>query len=160
MEDYMDRKTAREIAVQLCFASAGSEQSAAELIGAFFAQEHYETLSGENELFSQRPDERQLAYIRSLVTMAEEKRQELDGYIEKYSKGWKVGRISRTALAILRCAICEILYVEDVPASAAINEAVELDKGYDEPETVAFVNGVLGGFMKGEFPARDESACE
>ena len=79
---------------------------------------------------------------------------------QRYSKGWKVGRISRTALAILRCAICEILYVEDVPASAAINEAVELDKGYDEPETVAFVNGVLGGFMKGEFPARDESACE
>ena len=66
----MDRKTAREIAVQLCFASAGSEQSAAELIDGFFAQEHYETLSGENELFSQRPDERQLAYIRSLVTMA------------------------------------------------------------------------------------------
>ena len=41
--------------------------------------------------------------------------------------------------------------MEDIPNAAAINEAVEMDKGYDEPETVAFVNGVLGGFMRGEF---------
>lgn len=40
--------------------------------------------------------------------------------------------------------------MDDIPDSAAINEAVELDKGYDEPDTVAFVNGVLGGFMRGE----------
>ena len=148
----MNRKTAREIAVQLCFASINSEQSALELVNDFFAQEHYDTLLDEDELFSQIPDDRQLDYIRRLVLLVEEKRAELDGYIEKYSRGWKLGRISKTALAILRCAICEILYIEDVPASAAINEAVELDKGYDEPDTVAFVNGVLGGFMKGEFP--------
>ena len=148
----MNRKTAREIAVQLCFASINSEQSALELVNDFFAQEHYDTLLDEDELFSQIPDDRQLDYIRRLVLLVEEKRAELDGYIEKYSRGWKLGRISKTALAVLRCAICEILYVEDVPPSAAINEAVELDKGYDEPDTVAFVNGVLGGFMKGEFP--------
>ena len=58
-------------------------------------------------------------------------------------------RLSRTALAVLRCAICEILYIDDVPAGAAINEAVELDKKYDEPDTVAFVNGVLGSFVRG-----------
>ena len=69
-------------------------------------------------------------------------------------------RISRTALAVLRCAICEILYMDDVPASAAINEAVELAKGYDEPDTVSFINGVLGGFMRGEFPGNTESAGE
>ena len=154
----MNRKTAREIAVQLCFASINSEQSASELINGFFAQEHYDTLLDEDELFSQIPDDRQLEYIRRLVLLVEEKRGELDGYIEKYARGWKLGRISKTALAILRCAICEILYFEDVPASAAINEAVELDKGYDDPDTVAFVNGVLGGFMKGEFPKESETA--
>ena len=72
--------------------------------------------------------------------------------IERYAKGWKSERISRTARAILRIALCEILYMEDIPAAVAINEAVELDKNYDDPETVAFVNGVLGGFMRGEFP--------
>ena len=60
---------------------------------------------------------------------------------------------------MLRCAICEILYMEDIPNAAAINEAVELDKGYDEPDVVSFVNGVLGGFMRGEFgEAIDDAA--
>ena len=46
--------------------------------------------------------------------------------------------------------MCEILYMDDVPNAAAINEAVELAKGYEEPETVAFINGVLGSFVRGE----------
>ena len=66
-------------------------------------------------------------------------------------------RISRTALAVLRCAVCEILYMEDIPNAAAINEAVELCKGYDEPDTVAFVNGVLGGIMRGELGEEAET---
>ena len=82
--------------------------------------------------------------------------EELDGYIQRYARGWKPERISRTALAILRCAMCEILYMEDIPNASAIDEAVELDKGYDDPETVSFVNGVLGGFMRGEFGAEAE----
>ena len=81
-----------------------------------------------------------------------EHRDEIDDHIARYAKGWRPERISRTALAVLRCAICEILYMEDVPAAAAINEAVELDKGYDDPDVVSFVNGVLGGFMRGERP--------
>ena len=75
---------------------------------------------------------------------------ELDGYIQKYSNGWKPERISKTARAALRCALCEILYMDDAPERAAINEAVELAKSYDDAETVSFVNGVLGGFMRGE----------
>ena len=45
--------------------------------------------------------------------------------------------------------------MKDIPAAASINEAVELDKAYDDPDTVSFVNGVLGGFMRGEFPQTD-----
>lgn len=152
----MNRKTAREIAVQLCFAMASSGRSAAEVADDFFSSEHYDTLLTEDEIFSQIPNDRQLDYIRRILTLVDEKKEELDGFIEKYAKGWKVERISRTALAILRCALCEILYIEDVPPAAAINEAVELDKGYDEPDTVAFVNGVLGGFMKGELKKPSE----
>ena len=149
----MNRKTAREIAVQLCFACTNSDQSAEELIERFFSEEHYGSLLTEDALFMEKPDKRQLAYIKRLVALTEEKRDEIDACIEKYAKDWKLSRISKTALAILRCAIAEIRYMEDVPASVAINEAVELDKGYDEPDTVAFVNGVLGGYMKGETAA-------
>lgn len=100
-----------------------------------------------------------MAYIRRLVQLITDNRSEIDGYIERYSKGWKIERISRTALAVMRCAICEILYMDEIPNAAAINEAVELAKGYDDPDTVAFVNGVLGGFMRGELH-REEPAQE
>ena len=148
----MTRKTAREIAVELCFASAANEIAADELIDGFFEEEHYATLAEENELFSERPNKKQMDYIRTLTAMSRDRAEELDSYIERYAKGWKSERISRTARAILRIALCEILYMDEIPAAVAINEAVELDKHYDEPETVSFVNGVLGGFMRGEFP--------
>lgn len=149
----MTRKTAREIAVELCFAAAANGMDTDELLDAFFSREHYETLAAENELFSEMPDKKQMAYIRSLTALSREKAGELDAAIERYARGWKTQRISRTARAILRIALCEILYREDIPAAVAINEAVELDKKYDEADTVAFVNGVLGGFMRGEMGA-------
>lgn len=155
----MTRTSAREIALQLCFAAAANGLEPAQFLDDFFAQEHYATLASEQELFSERPDEKQMAYIRRLTMLVSEKREELDAYISRYAHGWKPERISRTALATLRCALCEILYMEDVPNAAAINEAIELDKKYDEPDTVSFVNGVLGGFMRGELHS-DEPAPE
>ena len=146
----MTRKTARELAVELCFAAAASGCGVDELLDSFFDEEHYATLAAENELCAERPDERQMDYIRTLVRLSGEHGPELDGYIERYARGWKAERISRTARAVLRIALCEILYMEEIPAAVAINEAVELDKSYDDAETVAFVNGVLGGFMRGE----------
>lgn len=147
----MTRTTAREIAIQLGFAAASSKEEVSALMERFFSPEHYETLRGENELYDELPDAKQMAYIRRLTELTMENRSEIDGFIERYAKGWKLERISKTALAVMRCAICEILYMDDIPNAAAINEAVELDKGYDDPDTVAFVNGVLGGFMRGEF---------
>ena len=147
----MTRTTAREIAIQLGFAAVSSKEDISALMERFFSPEHYETLRGENELYAELPDAKQMAYIRRLTELTMENRSEIDGFIERYAKGWKLERISKTALAVMRCAICEILYMDDIPNAAAINEAVELDKGYDEPDTVAFVNGVLGGFMRGEF---------
>lgn len=151
----MTRTTARQIAIQLSFAASSAKVSAEEMLEQFFAKEHYESLAAEDELFAEYPDDKQMDYIRRLTSLILENSSEIDGYIERYAHGWKADRISRTARAVLRCAICEILYMDDIPNAAAINEAVELDKGYDEPDTVAFVNGVLGGFMRGEISPRD-----
>ncbi len=146
----MKRSAAREIAVQLIFSANATGKPVDELLDEFFNEEYYKTLSGENELFAEYPEKKQREYISRLVRTADDYRVQIDRNIEKYAKGWKAERISKTAMAILRCAVCEILYMDDIPAGAAINEAIELAKGYDEPETVAFVNGVLGGFMRGE----------
>ena len=151
----MTRTAARELAIQLSFAAAAAGRAPDELADEFFSEEHFASLAGEDELYAELPDERQMTYIRRLTALISEKREELDAYIERYARDWRVDRLSRTALAVLRCAICEILYLEDIPAGAAINEAVELDKKYDDADTVAFVNGVLGGFVRGEEAGRE-----
>ena len=147
----MKRTTAREIAVQLGFYASASDKPVSKIIDDFFDEEYFATLASEDELFAEYPEKKQKDYIIRVAENMEEYRIQIDKYIEKYAHGWKVERISKTAIAVLRCAICEVMYMDDIPNSAAINEAVELAKGYDEPETVAFINGVLGGFMRGEF---------
>jgi len=146
----MTRTAAREIAVQIGFSLADNAENVQEVLDAFLDKEYFETLAGEDKLFAEYPGKRQLDYIRKIVEGTAEHRAELDGYIEKYAKGWKLSRISRIALSILRTAMFEVLYMDDVPDSVAINEAVELSKGYEEQETVAFINGILGSFMRNE----------
>ncbi|MDR0951905.1 MAG: transcription antitermination factor NusB [Oscillospiraceae bacterium] len=152
----MTRTAAREIAVRLVFALDCNGQEAGSFLDGFFDGEYYATLSGEDKLFAQLPDE-QLSYIRALVSGAYARGSELDGLIEKYSKGWKLTRISRVAAAILRVALYEVLYMEEVPPRAAINEAVELSKSYEEQETAAFINGILGSFMREKFDEEPEA---
>lgn len=73
----------------------------------------------------------------------------LDGEIEKHSSGWRVDRISRVSLAILRLASYEMLYCEPkLPYSIAINEAVELAKQYAEDGAAPFINGLLNSLAK------------
>jgi len=146
----MSRKAARQTVIQLSFANAFGSQEPAEVLEQFFSEEHLASLNEEDLGVSTVSTEKDMEYVRKLVHLISENRDEIDGFIERYSNGWKIERLSKTALAVMRCAICEILYVEDVPASVAVNEAVELAKNYDEPETVSFINGVLGGFVRNE----------
>jgi len=68
---------------------------------------------------------------------------ELDRIIEEHSQNWKVGRIAKVELTILRLALFEILHVEDMPLRVVINEAVELAKEFGDENSPAFVNGIL-----------------
>ena len=61
---------------------------------------------------------------------------------------------------MLRCALYELRYMPDIPVAAAINEAVELAKGYDEPETVSFINGILGSYVRDQGVELPETAEE
>jgi len=146
----MKRTVAREIAVRLCFALSENPSDPDELLKRTFEDEYYLSLQSEDELYKDKPGKKQLEYITRLVTGTSEHSAELDGYIEKYAVGWKFGRISRAAVAIMKIAMFEVLYMPDVPDRAAINEAVELTKRYESPEVRAFVNGVLGNFVRGE----------
>jgi N utilization substance protein B len=146
----MTRTVAREIAVRLCFELSENPQTADALLDTVFERTYYETLAQEDELFSSYPNQKQMDYIRRIIRGIGAHSAELDGYIEKYAVGWKFSRISRTALAIMKTAMYEVLYMPDVPNGVALNEAIELAKKYEEDGVAPFVNGVLGSFIKGE----------
>lgn len=144
----MTRSNAREIVAHLIFEMNFTSDSAEQLVDAAMEPDYYESLAQETEVYAERPNQKQLEYIRAAVAGIQEKQQELDGYIAKYAINWSVSRISKVARAILQVAMYEALYVQDVPVSAAINEAVELARKYEDEDVVAFVNGILGSFAR------------
>ncbi len=86
--------------------------------------------------------------VRRLVEGIDEKKDELDIEIAKYSKQRSLVRIPRINLAVLRLAIYEALYDDKVPVNVAISEAVKLTEKYAQEPDVSFVNGVLGAFAR------------
>lgn len=84
-------------------------------------------------------------YAIALIKGVEEKMGDIDARLEESSDNWSVSRMPVVDRSILRIAVYEMLYVDDVPVSVAINEAVELAKAFGgEDESPRFVNGVLG----------------
>ena len=69
---------------------------------------------------------------------------EIDEKIAGAAKGWKLERIGKSDLSILRLGVYEMLYDDDIPVGVAINEAVELAKSFGENESASFINGILG----------------
>ena len=89
-----------------------------------------------------------LNYIRSVFFGIFENVEQLDNLISESSINWEYNRISKVSMALLRIAVYEALYVDDIPVSVSINEAVELSKRYDHAEAYTFINGVLGSIVK------------
>lgn len=156
----MTRSNAREIAVHLSFALGFSDQTAEELLEDSLSRENFAQLKDEEPLYGEYPNEKQRQYITALVKGVYDHGAELDGYISKYAIGWSFSRISRMTAAVMRVAMYEILYMPDIPAAAATNEAVELARRYDAPEAASFANGILGAFVRGELPPERADAVD
>ena len=128
----MIRNTAREIAVHLAYELSFTDKTVKELLDERLTKEYFDTLKDEDDIYEKAPGAAQTEYIRSIVSGVAEHAPELDGYIAKYAKGWSFDRI---------------------PTRVAVNEAVEIAKKYETPETVKFINGILGSFVRGEISA-------
>ena len=159
----MTRSHAREIAVHMIFALSFGDFEAEELLAQQMNHERFEELAPDMPLYSQYPNEKQVKYIYALVRGVFGHGYELDDYIARYAKNWNFARIPRMAAAIMRTAMYEVLYMPEIPNAVAVNEAIEITKNYESPEVVSFVNGVLGTFVRTEFPdtpAKPEKADE
>ena len=84
-----------------------------------------------------------IKYIKSKAMLVKSKQAEIDDIISRLSQGWKLERIGRVERNILRLAIYEMRFDDDIPLSVAINEAVELAKTFGRDESYAFVNAIL-----------------
>ena len=82
-------------------------------------------------------------YCRSLYRILIKHKDEIDRCIDTYSIGWKIDRMAKTDLAILRLSAAELLYMEDIPEAVSINEAVDLAKKYGTDESPRFINAIL-----------------
>jgi N utilization substance protein B len=152
----MTRSEAREIAVRCSYAMGYSRQSPEEFLSDSVSRDTFLRWKEEDGLYRDYPNEKQLAYIREVVKGVASHGPELDQYIARYAQNWSFDRIPRTAAAIMRVSMYEILYMDDIPAAASINDAVEIAKKYEDEKVVSFINGILGTFVRTEFPETGE----
>jgi len=86
-------------------------------------------------------------YYKAVTSACFENLQEIDGKISGALHGWTMNRISKVNLSILRLAVCEIIYFQDIPYQVSINEAIELSKKYGDDDSPNFINGILAALV-------------
>lgn len=128
----MKRKQAREEAFILIFEKVFNSDSVEEI------------LELANEVRDLEADD----YIKTVFKGVYDNLEVLDETISQNAIGWSIGRISKTALCVLRLSLFEIKFMDDIPVSVSINEAVELCKKYATKEDASFVNGILATVAK------------
>ena len=94
-------------------------------------------------------DGKEKTYISEKLNNIVEYIPEIDKKINEYSEGWKVDRLGKVELSIIRLAVYELLYDDDIPTGVAINEAIELAKTFGNDSAPAFINAVLGKISRG-----------
>lgn len=131
----MSRKTAREVAMKLAFA---------KLLGGDGNYEEVLALSGIED----KNDYPDMDFADTLIVGTQDHQEELDQIILELSIGWTIERMPYVDLCILRIAVYEMLYCDNIPYSVSINEAVELAKIFGGDKSASYVNGVLGGIAR------------
>jgi N utilization substance protein B len=127
----MNRRKSREIAMKLLFQMSINKENYEDVIENFKEN----TDADLNEL--------DMSYITKVLAGIHENGKEIDKNIEKHLVKWKLDRLSKMNLAILRISTYEILFEEDIPDRVSVNEGIELAKKYGEDSSPAFINGIL-----------------
>ena len=131
----MSRRELREQLFKLLFRiEFNAKEEMQEQVGLFFEEE-------ENQA-----DVADTAYITEKFQKVYDKLEEIDTALNEKVEGWNTGRMGKVDLTVLRLAVYEIMFDEEIPTGVAINEAVELAKKFGQDTSPSFVNGVLAKF--------------
>jgi len=125
----LGRRRSREFALQALYQLNITKQDVTALLKQF--QEHFLSVGEADD------------FLRRLVLGVLEHCEELDRLIERYSENWRLDRIDVIDRNILRMALFELLYCEDIPPKVTINEAIDLGKRYGSEDSGSFINGIL-----------------
>lgn len=121
----MNRRTAREKAMQILFQFNMNDTSAEDAIHLFLE------------------DEPSSLFLETIVQGVSENKEKIDDKIEEHLENWSLDRIAIVERTILRIAVYELLYEDEIPVSVSINEAVDIAKKFGDDMSGPFVNGVL-----------------
>jgi N utilization substance protein B len=94
-------------------------------------------------------EEKISAFAKELFLRADENLGDINEKIERCADNWRIDRIDRVSLTVLRLAACEIDYFPEIPIEITVNEALEIARYFGEEDSVGFINGVLGKYAKG-----------
>lgn len=142
----MTRREIRENVFRMLFRLEFHDQAEFEEQLGFFDEELQAEFGYSDEKQPEISGE-DLAYINEKCSAVKEHLSELDAAINEKSKGWKTSRMGKADVSIIRLAVYEMMYEEDIPVKVSINEAVELAKKYGTDDSSSFVNGILAKFV-------------
>lgn len=128
------RKEAREYVMQAIFQAESNKDYSIDSRDKYMDQS-FITLKQKN-------------YCNDTYSLFCNKREIIDRAIDNHSLKWKSSRIPKTDLAVLRVAVCEILFQDDIPVETSVNEAVELAKKYGTDSSHKYVNAILGSLIR------------
>ena len=126
--------------------SALKRKEAREVVVGLLFETEFKTEENSSEIFAISTENREIPedeYIKAAYFGVCENKEKIDELIGAHSNGWKTHRLTRLSRSVMRLAVYEMLFCEDIPYSVSINEAIELTKKFDDPKAKAFVNGVL-----------------
>lgn len=133
----MSRRTARETAFRMLFQMDLGKND-------YAAAQHTMDEAMADKTISYRD----CPYIKDVVLGVEKQKNRLDEFISRHSHDWDISRINPVERNIIRLALYEVWYVDDVPLEVALNEAIELAKEYGDSDAYGFVNGILDNVKK------------
>lgn len=157
----MNRRKSRELAMKLLFQMTINKEDFMDVIANLKENieiEDIEIIDEETGMPVKKeltPEDMDLKdvdmeYLIRVLKGVQENKEAIDIEIEKYLKNWKLNRLSKIDITILRVCTYEFLYENEIPKNVSINEAVELAKKYSADKSAPFINGVLGSMVKGK----------
>ncbi|KEJ01146.1 antitermination protein NusB [Clostridium botulinum A2B7 92] len=138
----MNRRKSREVAMRLLFQTTLNGENLEEALENL--KDVRESEDKEKDYESVDLKDVDIDYVKRIIKGIEENKEEIDEKIKGNLKNWKIERLSKVDLSILRLCTYELKFEEDIPNRVSVNEAIELAKKYSGEKSATFINGVLG----------------